>query len=286
MKSPSSSFLAVVLLTVTVVLQQQVSAYEFDHDADTELCKATILDGGNVCTSNATMWFSCPISCSDYLYGGYGTMAEERSEPEQFFELNVQKVPVAADANINRGEDMSLEDNEGYITLYAVVPMKPGIGKYYYEAIEHIAHVFKYTVVAMILPYYDTRKENGALFFPDGSSSVSIANRIIKSRSPGKTKSILLTGYDVRQNPDNKVLEYLLSRDVVAGKMHPEVIEGNIEDDKLLAAGPNIFLVSQTGMYVERMVTPTIELLERRIKVHELALEHELRFNNEDKAEL
>jgi len=277
MISLSSSFVAVVLLPVAVVLQQQVSAYEFDHDVDTKLCREEILADADICISNSTMWFSCPISCSEVLHGGRGTMAEERSDPEQFFELHVEKVPVATNADFNKGEEISLEDNEGYITMYAVLPMKPGMAKYYYEAIEHIAHVYKYTLVVMILPFFDTTRDTG-FFFEDGSTSPTILESIVESRSPQKTtdsKSILLTGYDVGRNPENEVLQYLLSREVVAGSVHSDAHNARPEFDKqLLASGPNIFLVSHTGMYVERIIRPTIELLERRIKVHELSLEH------------
>lgn len=270
MISPSSFFVNVVLLTVGVLLQHQallVSAFEFDHDADADLCEKEIDNDLGVCTSNSTMWFSCPISCADALYGGRGTMAEERGDPEQLYELKVKKIPVAVNAEYDKGTDMSLEDNEGYITMYAVLPMLPGMAEYYYKAIEHIAHVYKYTLVAMILPYYDTASEQ------DGSVSLSILETILDSRST-EMKSILLTGYDVEQKPENEVLKYLLSRQVVAGTLDPDNnASSEANDNKLLMTRPNIFLVSHTGMFIERVVSPTMQMMERRIKVHELTME-------------
>ena len=267
---------AVVLLSICVIFQWQaslVSGFEFDHDVDARLCEKEISKSSKVCTSNSTMWFSCPISCADALHGGRGTMAEERNDPEQFYELHVEKVEAGASYNVRKGTSRSLEDNEGYITMYAVLPMLPGMAEYYYHAIEHIAQVYKYTVVAMILPYYDTTDEN--------HDAISILESIAESRNAfEKPKSILLTGYDARGQPDNEVLEYLQSREVVAGTLDPRDGDNSSEndDDALLLTRPNIFLVSHTGMFIERVVSPTMKMIERRIKVHELAMKdsHEL----------
>jgi hypothetical protein len=279
---PSSSFLvATVLLVLTIgtILEQRVllvSGFEFDHDVDAELCKNDIISDPDVCTSNSTMWFSCPISCARALHGGRGTMAEQRSDPEQFYELHAKRV---AGTNYNKGSDMSLEDNEGYITLYAVLPMLSGMAEYYYDTIEHISKVYKYSLVAMILPYYDTTNEQDD---SKPSSSTSILQSIVGSRSSRethgkketKTKSILLTGYDVQQNAHNEVLEYLLTREVVAGTLDPQYPDRHYDNDNtLLITRPNIFIVSHTGMFIERVVSPTMEVIERRIKVHELAME-------------
>ena len=267
---PSSSFVVIaVLLTIGVIFEQQiliVSGFEFDHDVDVELCRKEIAEDSGICVSNSTMWFSCPISCAWVLHGGMGTMAEERTNPEQFYELRVEKMHEGAS---NKGTDTSLENNEGYITMYAVLPMLPGMTEYYYRAIEHIAQVYKYTLVAMILPYYDTTENK-----QDDTSPISILKSIVGSQA-GEAKSILLTGYDARQKTDNEVLEYLLSRDAVAGTLDPENHGGSDENDNtLLITRLNVFLVSHTGMFIERVVSPTMEIIERRIKVHEIAMEH------------
>lgn len=267
MPSPSN-LLAVLLVTIGAILQQQallVSGFEFDHDVDANLCEKEISEDLKVCTSNSTMWFSCPILCANALHGGRGTMAEERNDPEQFYELHVEQILVGASDNYQR-KGRSLEDNEGYITIYAVLPMLPGMAEYYYHAIEHIAQVYKYTVVAMILPYYDTENEQ--------NDATSILKSIIESRSASKKpKSILLTGYNTREKLDNEVLRYLESREVVAGTLDPKIQDSSSKDDvPLLLTRPNIFLVSHTGMFIERVVSPTMKTIERRIKVHELAM--------------
>ncbi len=195
-------------------------------------------------------------------------MAEERNDPEQFYELYVENFHLwGGDVGAQ-----SLEFTEGYITMYAVLPMLPGMAEYYHQAIEHIAQVYSYTVVAMILPYYDTT--NGQ------DDPLSILESIAGSRSTSEyPRSILLKGCDAREKSNNEVLEYLESRKLVAGTLDPRNGDRSSENDNaLLLTRPNVFLVSHTGMFIERIVSPTMKMIERRIKVHELEMKdsHEL----------
>ena len=226
----SSFFLLVLLLSIGAL----VSGFEFDHDANQELCKKETAVNPGICTSNSTMWFSCPISCAQLLSGGRGTMAEERSDAERFYELRTKRASTAGSSS-DDGSGISLEENEGYITMYAVLPMLPGMAQYYYNAIEHIAHVYKYTLMAMILPLYNTAEERDDTgLSTNSSSSTAILRSILDSRKDAGnnnkknvgTKSIVLEGHDAnRQESDNEILEYLRTREVVAGTLDP----GNFE---------------------------------------------------------
>ena len=264
----STSFLVIlVALTTGLILEQNdafVSGYEFDRDVDAELCKNDIGRDPGVCTSNSTMWFSCPISCSEALYGGSGTMAEEKDDPERFYELYAKRAVIGGGTG---NKHVSLEHNEGYITLYAILPVLPGMALYYADAIEHISQVYKYTVVAMILPYYTDETDE------EGNSA--ILQSILESRrrmgKDGKTKSILLEGHGLHQMDDNKILEYLYNREKSASNFK----EHEIENKMNLLTRPNIFVVSHTGAFIEHVVSPTIEMIERRIKVHELVMENQ-----------
>jgi hypothetical protein len=211
------------------------------------------------------MWYSCPISCAKYLELE-GCMAEQRTDPEQLYELHAKRSDVVS---------MSLEENEGYVTLYAVIPMLPGMAQYYYNAIEHIANIYKYTLVAMILPYYDD--DQSTTSSPSSSILQSITDKTLGENTSNnnnnkkkKTKSILLEGHKRGENVPNPVLEYLLSREVVAGNFN---LNKNNNNESILMTTPNIFLISHTGMFIERMVSPTMEMIERRLKVHLRAMD-------------
>lgn len=177
-------------------------------------------------------------------------MAEEKKHPEQFFNLKAtRQVVTNDDRGVVSTSTMSMEDNEGYITLYAILPIRPGMAQYYYDAIEHVAQVYRYTLVAMILPYPAVTPDDGI----DGETLSAVA----------KSKSILLEQPStLSDQPD--ILRYLLSREVVAG---------NQFDSTLALDRPTIFLISHNGMYIERLVAPTMETLERRVKVYESVME-------------
>eukprot|EP00537_Pseudo-nitzschia_pungens_P011701 CAMPEP_0172389008 /NCGR_PEP_ID=MMETSP1061-20121228/5998_1 /TAXON_ID=37318 /ORGANISM="Pseudo-nitzschia pungens, Strain cf. pungens" /LENGTH=228 /DNA_ID=CAMNT_0013119045 /DNA_START=416 /DNA_END=1102 /DNA_ORIENTATION=- len=224
-------------------------------------------------------------------------MAEERNDPEQFFELRGRRAASAVGAKSNHGSEISLEGNEGYITMFAVVPMLPGMAEYYYHAIEHIAQVYKYTVVAMILPYGDGSSLGAATL----RSILDLRNDDHDddndNDNDGRAKSILLEGHDDAQQQQqqqgsttrtNEILEYLRTRKVVAGSLgiNPRWSDNDAATDQkisgaeqnLLLTLPNIFLVAHSGMFIERMLSPTMEIIERRIKVHELAMDNDNEF--------
>jgi len=238
MKSPItrhsslSSVLLVLLLGIFAMLPPTTLGFEFQHDSDTDQCAKDV----DLCTRDAEMWYKCPISCSQ-KFEKEGLMAEERDDPEQLFLLEVTR---------SDGTSLSLEENEGYLTLFAVLPLLPGMAQFYYDAIEHIAHVYKYTVVPMILPILPS----------DGSDDSNVDDEFIKPVP--NAKSVLLKTGDT----SNPVLKYLLTRKPVAGN----------HDLDFTTDRPTIFIVSHTGLYIERTVAPTMEMLERRIKVHEWAM--------------
>jgi hypothetical protein len=178
-------------------------------------------------------------------------MAEERRSPEQFFNLKAtRQVVTTIDGHRTPSTSiLPMEDNEGYITLYAILPLWPGMAQYYYDAIEHVAHVYRYTLVALILPYPAVTPDNQI-----NSEPLLVVE---------KTKSILLEQPSI-PNDHPEILQYVLSREVVAG---------NQFDIALALDRPTIFLISHNGMYIERLVAPTMETLERRVKVYESVME-------------
>lgn len=235
------TLLAVGLLSAWIT-PTRVAAFEFHHDSPDEGCQERVDD----CTTSSSLWYKCPISCSRHLERE-GSMAEERGEPEQLFNLEATRQIRRNDGS---GSSVTapylMENNEGYITLYAVLPLLPGMAQYYYDAVEHMAHVYQYTLVAMILPFPVTTD--------DGKSKPTAILTPVE-----KPRSILL---EQPSTPGDhpEVLKYLLSRQIVAG---------NQFDVALDLDRPTVFLVSHDGMYIERLVAPTMETLERRVKVYE-----------------
>lgn len=169
-------------------------------------------------------------------------MAEVHEDPQAFFELDVQPY--------KRNHPLPLEDYEGYVTAYAVVPVAfPTMAKFYYDMLEHIASIYPFTVQFILLPLVDNRDE----------------------KSPGSPTEVLQTS---RYNqPSTTVLEPSSHYPpALAYLLHAEIVAGNTQAS-LWNDRPTIFLVSSDGVYIERLIAPTIIELERRIAVHLLQLE-------------
>jgi hypothetical protein len=187
------------------------------------------------CQTSPTLWFQCPTTCSQRLEVE-GGMAELREDPQAFFQL------TAAQAN---GKELSLEDYEGYVTVFAVIPATyPGMAKFYYDMLEHIASVYPFTVQFIVLPWQskDDPEEGGidAVFAPHRYK---------------KPKVVLLEEVPAPARP-TEALDYLLSAQIVAGNG-----DKSLKDDRV-----TIFLVTSDGMFVEKLISPTITLLERRLQ--------------------
>mmetsp|Transcript_23043 Transcript_23043/g.54688 ORF Transcript_23043/g.54688 Transcript_23043/m.54688 type:complete len:294 (+) Transcript_23043:127-1008(+) len=225
-----------------------VSAFEFQHDDDPETCQRRVQQ----CMKDSKTWYECPITCSQ-KFEREGSMAEERDDPEQFFNFHIVT---------SKGSTYSIESNEGYITLFAVLPMMSGVSQYYYDVIEHIRGVYKYTLVSMVYPYQNPKSATMAFIRP-----AKDAKTISLMSGPPTTTTSPNTETTPDDDANTVTLNYLLSRTIVAG---------NDRDVELATDRPTIFLISHDGMFIERLVSPTMETIERRIKVYEQAMNFDI----------
>jgi hypothetical protein len=130
------------------------------------------------------------------------------------------------------GDILELEDFEGYVTLYAIIPLMQGMAQFYYEMLEHVQLIFPYTVEVLVAPYNVGRSE-------------------VKIKPHEKPKTILLK----EEKEPTPMMAYL---------NQAKTTHGNVEN-RLYFDRVTIFLVASDGMFVERVVSPTMSLLEQRI---------------------
>ena len=218
-------------------------SYAFQYRKDTmENCsKRTKIE----CQESHTLWFECPVTCSEHLQR-QGNIAEIFDDPESFFELTVTKAD---------GQKKSLEDYEGYVTVFSVIPSTfPGMSRFYYDVLEHIASVYPFTVQFVVLPWQS-----------DGKTDLNAAFGRNRYKNP---RVVLLEEVRAPARP-TEVLDYLLEAKITAGNN----ADASLWDDRVTT-----FLVSADGMFLERLISPTITLLERRIAVYlqQLSLAREL----------
>jgi hypothetical protein len=201
-----------------------VQVVAFQYKKDTEDNCADKVDN---CTKSDNLWFQCPISCSQN-FEKEGSMAEVAvdEDPEEFYNLQVTK----ANGNI-----MELEDFEGYVTVYAILPLLPGMAQFYYELLEHVQSVYPYTVEMLVLPYRLEEEQDVTIQLHE-KPKVTVLQETMR--------------------PTN-VLDFIANAPIVAGNEETEFFVDRV----------TVWLVSVDGRFFERLVSPTVTLLEQRIPV-------------------
>jgi hypothetical protein len=188
----------------------------------------------DVCIQETRVFFECPITCSKLLERP-GSIARMEGE---FFDQSVTR---------QDGKRMSLEDFEGYVTLYAILPLVPS-AQYYYELLEHIHKIFPYTVEILVMPYQEIEEIDKE----DKTTTVAI--------KPHDNPHVTFLQQETR--PD--LLFYLWESKVYGG-------EENLKD--VPKDRPSIYVISTDGRFVERLISPSLTDLERRIIVYLKQLE-------------
>jgi hypothetical protein len=216
-------------LGLFLVIIHQTEAFKFHQD--TGSCDDLTDD---VCIQETSAFFECPITCSKLL-DREGSIARMEGE---FFDQSVTG---------QDGKRISLEDFEGYVTLYAILPLVPS-AQYYYELLEHIHKIFPYTVEILLMPYQEMEEIDKE----DKTTTVAI--------KPQDNPHVTFLQQETR--PD--LLFYLWESNVYGG-------ERNMKDVPKDRA--SIYVISTDGRFVERLISPSVTDLERRISVYLKQLE-------------
>lgn len=150
-------------------------------------------------------------------------------DPESFYQLEF---------TTHEGKTFDLEDSQGYVTLFATVPLLPGMSQYYYELIHHVQTIFPYTLETIVLPLHAGEdKNNGVHITPHAKSKVVLLKETTVSTSQ---------------------LDYFLNQiRPIAGSESLDIRVDRV----------TFFIVSTDGKHVERLISPTMKMLERRVQV-------------------
>eukprot|EP00980_Cylindrotheca_fusiformis_P002912 scaffold675_cov103-Cylindrotheca_fusiformis.AAC.23 len=198
------------------------------------------------CIQDKNVFFDCPHTCSTLLQmpGSIGRM-----EDSAFFDQSVTRQ--------DNGKRLSLEDFEGYVTLYAILPLVPN-AQYYYEMLEHVHEIFPYTVEILAMPYQvPSPDEDQDQQQQEDQKAALIDDFIITPHDNPKVRFL-------QQETRPDLLYYLWESNVYAG----EEVMANIPNDRA-----SIYIISADGMFVERLISPSLTDLERRIIVYLKQLE-------------
>ena len=212
-------------LTTLLWLSSEASASStFDKDKRDD-CHSIV----DRCSIDQNIWAECPHSCTLSLEQ-QGSM-NESTNPESFFELEF---------TTHQGKTFDLEDYQGYVTIFAVVPLMHGMAQHFYDIFDHVQNVYPYTIQTIVMPL---KKDNAA------------KNDVHIVPNPKTSKVTLLEEIDMSSHQ----LEYFVStnRRAIAGSETTAVATDRV----------TIFLVSTDGVHMEKVISPTLQILERRIQM-------------------
>ena len=126
-----------VLPFLLIASCSSIEGFVYDKDTRDDCQKITQHEE---CTTTPDVYFQCPVTCTKRteLIGYAGEVPDPE---EELYSLTIQTA---------KGSILSLEDFYGYVTLYAVVPLLPGMAQYYYEMLEHVNRVYSYTLEILV----------------------------------------------------------------------------------------------------------------------------------------
>lgn len=152
-----------------------------------------------------------------------------------------------------QGKRVDADRFEGFVTVVAIVPLLPGMAVYYYEMLEHLHKVFAPKVEFVVMPI---------------DHEVGIH---IKLRSDAKVV-VLEEESAVDTHPWVKHLTSIKPRTGTMTKDHTGVImQTPLHTDRV-----TVYIVSADGYYVEKLVSPSMGLLEQKVGVYLKTIDYKL----------
>jgi len=187
-------------------------------------------------------------------------MAEIRKDPQAFYELTVQPIPKR-ESKSTSVPTLSLEDYEGYVTVFATVPTSySGMAYFYLSMLEHIASVYPFTVQILLQPLDERDGDDETCTATPGRWDPATDEEYRKKSTNGGGRRVILLEPTAHSIP---ILEYVVQAEITAGSP-----SSTLRSDRV-----TVFIISYDGRFIERLISPTITELERRIAVHLLQLE-------------
>jgi hypothetical protein len=192
-----------------------------------------------LCRSSDTVWFDCPIACAE-KFTRLGQLTKPKNR-EKLYDMIAFK---------DNGSVLEMEDLEGYIILYAVIPLLPGMAQFYYELLEHIRLINTYTVASIILPY---RKRHTN----DEDDEDGVVDDIYKSIVPNKHyDTSLLKETDLDTTP--AILGHIMSATFEQGNMHDKELDLDVA---------SVYVVSSGGTLIQKLTSPTFREVQKAVSM-------------------
>jgi hypothetical protein len=200
------------------------------------------------------VYLQCPGLCTKFLHQE-GFVGTAHDNPDALYEAGTLHTYK------NGGGPGTVESDrfEGYVLVFAVVPLLPGMAVYYYEMMAHLHDVFAPKVEFVLLPvdleheiHLKTREENSKVVVLD-EESVEIATET---------------------HPWVKHLSSIKPRSGLGTTDHGDGV--TIEQRALQIDRVSVYIVSADGYFVEQLIAPSMSKLKERIRIYTKSIDYEL----------
>jgi hypothetical protein len=192
----------------------------------------------------AHVYLQCPAACTRYLTEE-GMVGTSHENPDALYEVGTLRT--------YQGRRIDADRFEGYVTVLAMVPLLPGMAVYYYEMLEHLHTVFAPTVEFAVMPI-------------DHELGIHIKLRENAKVVVLEEESAVDTHPWVKHLTSIKPRRGAVSKDDAG-----EILQTPLYTDRV-----TIYIVSADGYYVEKLVSPSMALLEQKVGVYLKTIDYEL----------
>ena len=201
------------------------------------------------------VYLQCPALCTKFLTQE-GFVGTAHNNPDALYEAGMLRTYQPSGGSRTVDSDRF----EGYVLVFAVVPLLPGMAVYYYEMMAHLHGVFAPKVEFVLLPieleygiHLKTReKENGNVVVLDEESAETVTET----------------------HPWVKHLSSIKPRSGLGTKDYGDGV--TVEQRPLQTDRVSVYIVSADGYFVEQLIVPTMSKLKERIRMYTKTMDYEL----------
>ena len=201
------------------------------------------------------VYLQCPGLCTKFLEQE-GFVGTAHDDPDALYEAGTLRT-----FQNNGGRRVVDSDRfEGYVLVFAVVPLLPGMAVYYYELMAHLHSVFTPKAEFVLLPidlgheiHLKIReKENGkvVVFDEEPADTVTETHPWVKHLSSIKPRS----GLGTTDHGDGVTVE-----------------QRALHLDRV-----SVYVVSADGYFVEQLIVPSMSKLKEKIRMYAKTMDYEL----------
>lgn len=201
------------------------------------------------------VYLQCPDLCTKYLQEE-GFKGTAHDDPDALYEAGKLRLFQHSGGRGTVDSDRF----EGYVLVFAVVPLLPGMAIYYYEMMAHLHRVFNPKAEFVLLPidlgheiHLKIReKENGkvVVLAEEDADTVEETHPWVKHLTSIKPRS----GWGTRDHGDGETVE-----------------QRALQFDRV-----SVYIVSADGYFVEQLIVPSMSKLKEKIRTYTKTMDYEL----------